>query len=91
MNKIALGLAVALSTIAGSAFAYDDAAPASIAENPVAATIATSALPASARSGDAAPASVVVNAPAAVDYSSSAAIGASENLLVSPRLLGGSN
>ncbi|RUM99364.1 hypothetical protein EET67_00135 [Pseudaminobacter arsenicus] len=91
MNKIALALAVALSTVAGSAFAYDDAAPASLIENPATATIATTALPASARSGDAAPASVVVNAPAAVDYSSSAAIGANEPLLVSPRVLGGSN
>jgi hypothetical protein len=91
MNKIALGLAVALSTIAGSALAHNDAAPASIVENPAAAIISTTAVPASARSGDAAPASVVVNAPASVDYSSSAAIGANEPLLVSPRVLGGSN
>jgi hypothetical protein len=90
MNKIALALAVALST-AGSAFAYDDAAPASIVENPAAVTIATTSVPELARSGDAAPAAVVVNAPSATGYSSSAAIGANEPLLVSPRVLGGSN
>ncbi|MGB3387320.1 MAG: hypothetical protein WBA88_04995 [Pseudaminobacter sp.] len=91
MNKIALALAVALSTVTGAAFAYDDAAPASLIENPASATIATTSLPSSARSGDAAPAAVVVNTPAAVDYSSSAAIGANEPVLVSPRVLGGSN
>lgn len=90
MNKIALGLAVALSTIAGSAFAYDDAAPASVVQNPAAATIAATVLSASDRSSDAAPVSVVVNA-ATIDYSSSAAIGAGANTHVSPRVLGGSN
>lgn len=89
MNKIALALAIALTT-AGSAYAYQDAAPASVIENGASITLETKS-PELVRFGDAAPASVIVNAPAGIGFASSAAIGATSLQPVSPRVLGGSN
>ena len=89
MNKIALALAIALTT-AGSAYAHQDAAPVSAIENSAAITLETQS-PKLVRFGDAAQAAVVVNAPAATGFSSAAAIGAPSLQQVSPRVFGGSN
>lgn len=89
MTKIALTLAIALAT-AGSAYAHQDAAPASVIQNAAGITLETSA-PKLFRFGDAAPASVVINEQGATEFSSTAAIGAPVSQHVSPRLLGGSN
>ncbi|PWJ85670.1 hypothetical protein C7441_102114 [Pseudaminobacter salicylatoxidans] len=92
MKKTVLTLAAVLLA-SGTAFAserFGDAAPA--VNHEAQGIIATVAPAVTALSGDAAPASVVVNAPSINDFASSAAIGATGNQIgASPRILYGSN
>jgi len=92
MKKTVLTLAAVLLA-SGTAFAserFGDAAPAVNLEGQ--GVIATVAPQLGALSGDAAPATVVVNAPGVNDFASSAAIGATNGHLgASPRILYGSN
>lgn len=93
MNKTILTLAAVLLA-SGTAFASDrfgDAAP-TLGNTNAAGAIATTASEPVLRSGDAAPAPVVVNAPKAGSFASSAAISATGTYVgTSPRVLYGSN
>jgi len=92
MKKTVLTLAAVLLA-SGAAVAserFGDAAPAVTYE--ARGVIATTAPEVTALSGDAAPASVVVNVPGINDFASSAAIGATDTKPgASPRILYGSN